>query len=50
MPCKGISLTENTFSNNFGCPKYGGGLIKIECIPEEILIKANNLIYDEAHK
>lgn len=50
MPCRGIAVTQNTFSNNFGCPKYGGSLIKLECIPDETLLKANNIYTDEALK
>ncbi len=32
VPCLGISILSNIFENNFGCPKYGGSLIKIECV------------------
>ena len=33
-PCLGIGIHGNTFENNFGCPKYGGRLIGLECLTD----------------
>ena len=32
VPCANINLNGNIFSNNFGCPLYGGGVFTIECL------------------
>ncbi|CDW77226.1 UNKNOWN [Stylonychia lemnae] len=31
LPCGGILINANNFSNNFGCPLYGGSLIQMVC-------------------
>ncbi len=35
LPCGGVTITLNEFTNNFGCPKYGGGLLAIHCVNDD---------------
>jgi hypothetical protein len=30
--CSGYHFDTNTFLNNFGCPRYGGAVVRLECI------------------
>lgn len=30
--CAGYHLDTNTFTNNFGCPYYGGAVVRLECV------------------
>jgi hypothetical protein len=30
--CTGYHFEGNTFTKNFGCPRYGGAVIKMECL------------------
>jgi protein tyrosine phosphatase len=32
IPCLGLLIDNNTFTYNFGCPKYGGQLIGLQCV------------------
>ncbi|TNV88206.1 hypothetical protein FGO68_gene9945 [Halteria grandinella] len=31
-PCRGVSVQNNYFTNNFGCTKYGGSVLAMTCI------------------
>lgn len=31
--CKGVSVIQNNFLNNFGCTKFGGSVFTYECVP-----------------
>ncbi|CDW78023.1 UNKNOWN [Stylonychia lemnae] len=31
LPCGGVIISSNYFTENFGCPLFGGGLIKLSC-------------------
>ncbi|CDW85402.1 UNKNOWN [Stylonychia lemnae] len=37
LPCGGVLINSNNFSNNFGCPLYGGSLIQMSCQAQETL-------------
>ena len=39
MPCSGIRISKNTFTDNFGCYKYGGSLISMQCVPNLSTVK-----------
>ena len=30
--CAGYHFEQNTFTENINCPRYGGALIKLECV------------------
>ena len=30
--CAGYHFESNTFTNNFGCPYYGGAVMRLECV------------------
>lgn len=32
LPCGGVTITQNTFEKNFGCPLYAGSLISLHCV------------------
>jgi len=35
LPCGGVTLTLNTFTNNFACPRYGGGVVNLHCVDDD---------------
>lgn len=30
--CRGVSVQNNLFTNNFGCTQYGGSVVALSCI------------------
>ncbi len=40
--CTGYHFQENTFTENFGCPKYAGSVVKIECVNDADVSTAVN--------
>ena len=49
MPCLGLSVQYNSFKNNFGCPKYGGSVIALECVSNLTTntVTGESIDYDE---
>ena len=33
--CTGLMVTQNVFQNSYSCPKWGGALIKVECVASD---------------
>ena len=44
MPCGGITITSNTFTNNFGCPVFGGAVVSLRC--DDVNANYTGLILD----
>jgi hypothetical protein len=34
VPCMGALITMNNYTDNFGCPMYGGSLIEMQCVED----------------
>lgn len=46
-PCGGVLISTNTFTNNFGCYRYGGSLVTIQCVPDLTTITYSDGSYIE---
>ena len=41
--CQRVAVIGNTFSNNFGCTMYGGGVVTVECLDSQQNVMMNSL-------